>query len=258
MAARQVLALKMAEAPGDVSETLVARDVSARLERAGPSRDRDSEGRRRVRQVIMALSPSQAAAITFSPALPKPKAALIAAWPTAGSGVKIHASYPRPFWRDLGLSGNIYDLDGPFAWATDASPPDASVGVLTALGRSGDAMTTAARRAATLAVFAECFGPQAPESDRLRGNGLVEGKVHARLRLAARQGGAEPARRGDPPEHGTADLGRDGNLDRLDGLHGRRGAIRPPGRRAGARRAGEKRWLRTVRRKERSSMLAAD
>ena len=81
--------------------------------------------------------------------------------PQSGSGVKTHVSYRQPFWRDRGLSGNIYDLDGPFVWATDASPPDSSIGVLTTLARSGGELTQAARRTETLGVFAKCFGPEA-------------------------------------------------------------------------------------------------
>ena len=119
------------------------------------------KGTIKARRVVMALSPSQAAGISFEPALPASKAGLIAAWPTSGSAVKAFASYETPFWRKKGLSGNIYDFGGVFSWAADASPDDGAIGVLGTLALSDPRFTPEQRQKETLAAFAKCFGPQA-------------------------------------------------------------------------------------------------
>ena len=40
--------------------------------------------------------------------------------------------YKRPFWRDKGLNGWIFQPKGPVLWAYDNSPEDASFGVINA------------------------------------------------------------------------------------------------------------------------------
>src|SRR5262249_11896232 len=87
---------------------------------------------------------------------------LIEAWPAAGaSGLKVFVSYAKPFWREQGVSGSIYNFDGTYAWAADASPDDESIGVLGTLGLTGDGLTPAQRKAAILESFAKCLGPEA-------------------------------------------------------------------------------------------------
>jgi monoamine oxidase len=118
----------------------------------------------RARRAILALSPSQAAGIRFAPALPAAEAALIDAWPTANSLLKVFISYERPFWREQGLSGSVFNFAGVFHWAADASPEDQSVGVLGVLGTlglTGDGLTSDQRKATILESLAKCFGPEA-------------------------------------------------------------------------------------------------
>lgn len=81
------------------------------------------------RQVVLALSPAEAKKFSFTPPLPAQRKELQEQW-TMRPGTKLHLVYERPFWRDLGLSGTLM-TDLPItAFAVDASPPDASVGVL--------------------------------------------------------------------------------------------------------------------------------
>ena len=157
----QILALKMAEELGRVVRA--SSPVKAvRNWHSGPVELETASGVIRARRVIMALSPSQATGIRFAPALPAAKAAMISAWPTAGSGLKVHVSYDKPFWRAQGHSGNIYNFDsGLFAWAADASPPDGLIGVITTLGLADENLSPAARKAATLEILAQCLGPEA-------------------------------------------------------------------------------------------------
>ena len=82
-----------------------------------------------------------------------------------GHLTKAEAVYPRPFWRDAGLSGQtITDL--PVCSTFDNSPPDGSIGVLMgfiggAQARRLHALSPAARRAAVLESFAAMFGEAA-------------------------------------------------------------------------------------------------
>lgn len=160
----QILAVKMAQELGDRVRLASGVNAVRDWDGLGPVEIETATGVIRARRVIMALSPSQASAIDFTPALPDAKAAMIAAWPTAGSGVKVHVSYDKPFWRERGLSGNVYNFDSDlFAWAADASPTDGSIGVLTTLGLAGESLSPEERQAQTLQTLAGCFGPDAME-----------------------------------------------------------------------------------------------
>jgi monoamine oxidase len=131
-------------------------------DKSGPVELATATGTITARRVILALSPSQAVGIRFTPPLPASKAGLIQAWPGSGaSGIKVFASYDKPFWREQGLSGSIYNFGGAYAWAADASPDDQSIGVLGTLGLTGDGLASAPRKAAILESFAKCFGPEA-------------------------------------------------------------------------------------------------
>jgi monoamine oxidase len=157
----QILALKMAQDLGDRVRLGSAVSTVRNWDGTGPVEIETATGVVRARRVIMALSPSQAAAISFTPALPDPKAAMIAAWPTSSSGLKVHVSYDKPFWRERGHSGNIYNFDGLFGWAADASPADGSIGVMTTLTLAGDGLSPEARKAETLEILVKCLGPEA-------------------------------------------------------------------------------------------------
>ncbi|MFE3079694.1 flavin monoamine oxidase family protein [Nocardia tengchongensis] len=125
----------------------------------------------RARQVIVAMAPSDAVRIRFSPDLPTRRAMLQRRW-CNGTESKLFAIYDRPFWRDKGFSGQaITDL--PVAnYVVDNSPPDGRVGILlTFLGTAGSGYglhwsdeildDPDARRTAFLADLCTLFGPEA-------------------------------------------------------------------------------------------------
>ena len=77
---------------------------------------------------------------------------------------KVVAIYPRPFWRDAGLSGRAASRSGPLAEVHDHTPASGSVGALfgfVGIGAAERANDPQGLRAAILAQLARCFGPEA-------------------------------------------------------------------------------------------------
>jgi monoamine oxidase len=119
----------------------------------------------RAKRAIVAIPPTLAARIDYSPALP---AARDQATQRLGQGTltKVTAVYDTPFWRAQGLTGTSVNADGLVSATFDDSPPSGSPGVLFGFvggdsARAYEAMTPAAGRAAVLAELATLFGPQA-------------------------------------------------------------------------------------------------
>ena len=117
------------------------------------------------KRLIVALSPSQATAITFAPALPDERSALQQAWPSAVDAMKAFLVYEQPFWRAAGFSGQSFLLDAraPYGFGWDNSPPDGGRGVLACFINMGDATSwpVEERRAAMIAAVTQCFGAKA-------------------------------------------------------------------------------------------------
>lgn len=86
----------------------------------------------RARRIIMALSPPLCNRIEYEPALPDARAALHRAWPAHSPARKSAMVYSRPFWRDKGLNGSIFQYGGPIIWAFDNSPPGGEIGIINA------------------------------------------------------------------------------------------------------------------------------
>jgi len=102
--------------------------------------------------------------IAFSPVLPRAKVRLLRGL-RPGHTIKAEAVYPRPFWRDAGLSGQCIG-DAPVAATFDNSPPDGGIGVLMgfivgAPARRHHGLPAAQRRAEVLASFAGYLGDAA-------------------------------------------------------------------------------------------------
>lgn len=117
------------------------------------------------RRAICALPPNQLRRIRFAPALPARRDRLWQRMP-AGRAIKCIAQYPRPFWREQGLSGEAVGGDGPVEITFDNTEAGRSAGLLMGFiaGPAADhwgAAPAAERRAAVLRSFAEFFGPQA-------------------------------------------------------------------------------------------------
>ena len=68
----------------------------------------------RAKRVIVALPPTLAGRIDYSPDLPAQREALTQRVPQ-GTLCKVAAVYDRPFWRDKGLTGQALSLNGPVA-----------------------------------------------------------------------------------------------------------------------------------------------
>jgi monoamine oxidase len=117
--------------------------------------------------VIVTLPPTLAGRLVYEPVLPSWRDQLTQRVP-AGSVIKFHAVYERPFWRDEGLTGQLASEVGPVKVAFDNSPPDASVGVLMgffegAEGRHWARRSASERASAATACLEAAFGPRAAD-----------------------------------------------------------------------------------------------
>ncbi|WP_035663217.1 flavin monoamine oxidase family protein [Halalkalibacter akibai] len=86
----------------------------------------------KAKKVILALPPNLLTHIKFIPILPVTRAQLNE---RAGlpSVMKMVFIFNKPFWRDVGLNGNVYSNEGPIKLTVDTSPPLKNKGVLTVL-----------------------------------------------------------------------------------------------------------------------------
>ncbi|HMC68899.1 MAG TPA: FAD-dependent oxidoreductase, partial [Mycobacteriales bacterium] len=115
--------------------------------------------------VIVAIPPALAGRIIYEPILPFERDQLTQRY-GQGTLTKVAAVYPKPFWRDEGLSGTAVDTGGPISATFDDSPPDGSPGVVFGFvggdnARSYNAMSASSRRSAVLNQLATFFGSQA-------------------------------------------------------------------------------------------------
>lgn len=112
----------------------------------------------RARRVVVTGTPPAQARIAFSPLLPAARRRWLARSPM-GDVAKVHVTYPTPFWRSRGLSGQLTTYDGSaVAYTFDNSPADGSRGVLAAFVygddyRAWSAQPPEARRKAVLDVL---------------------------------------------------------------------------------------------------------
>jgi monoamine oxidase len=119
----------------------------------------------RARRAIIAIPPTLAGRIEYTPRLPPARDQLTQRLPQ-GTLIKATAVYDQPFWRDQGLNGQAVSFDGPANVTFDDSPPDASKGVVFGFVGGDEArrfqrMTKANRKAAVLANFKKYFGSRA-------------------------------------------------------------------------------------------------
>jgi monoamine oxidase len=117
------------------------------------------------KQVIVAMSPSLAGRIDYQPQLPALRDQLTQRVPN-GSIIKCEAVYPKPFWRDAGLSGQVVSDASPVRVTWDNSPPDGKPGVLLGFicgeaARQYTRKSAKERRTAVLNNFATYFGQPA-------------------------------------------------------------------------------------------------
>jgi monoamine oxidase len=158
----------------------VARALGRRVMRRAPVRRivQDGQGVRVIAdgltveagRAILAVPPVLAAEIGQSPGLPASKRAILRAL-TPGSLTKAEAIYPRPFWRDAGLSGQGFSDVGIARVPFDNSPPEGDLGVLFSfIGGSRHAdwarLRPSARRRRVLEDLARFVGDRALRPDQ--------------------------------------------------------------------------------------------
>lgn len=117
------------------------------------------------RAVIVAVPPSQAAAIAFSPELPADRQALQRGM-RMGRCAKVLIAYASPWWREQGLCGVAIGDRPTLELCADSSDPRGAAGVLAAFvagHRHGtwSGLDPAGRRQAVLNDLVAYFGPQA-------------------------------------------------------------------------------------------------
>lgn len=117
------------------SERLRLRAPVRRVHQGQPLAVQLADGERvAARRVVLALPPRIAACLSFQPALPAETIHKMTAIPTWMAGqAKVCAVYDKPFWRDLGLSGDAFSGRGPMSEihdATDARGPAALFGFI--------------------------------------------------------------------------------------------------------------------------------
>lgn len=156
-----ILAQKMAQGLGD---KLRLSTPVLRIEhwQDGPVAIHTPTGVVRARSVIVALSPALCQQVAFDPPLPDKRRELQRRWPAYAPARKTAHVYKKPFWRDKGLNGWIFQPKGPVLWAYDNSPEDASFGVINAFVSNSALPSDPKAAGAELAgIYAEVFGPEA-------------------------------------------------------------------------------------------------
>ncbi|MCQ4312791.1 FAD-dependent oxidoreductase [Pseudomonas stutzeri] len=122
------------------------------------------QGLVRARTVIVAIHPALCNQVQFEPALPAARAALQRAWPAHSPARKTAMVYRRPFWREKGLNGHIFQSNGPIIWAWDNSPPAGEIGIINAFISNANLPSDYATAKRTLAeLFARAWGDEALE-----------------------------------------------------------------------------------------------
>ena len=116
------------------------------------------------RRAIVAIPPAHRLDLDIAPAPPIEYQQLSQRWPQ-GALSKAYAAYPRPFWRDHGLSGQSLSDEGPVFITFDVGPESGGPGVLLGFvdARGFDALPAEQRRANALAGFTAIFGDEAAE-----------------------------------------------------------------------------------------------
>ena len=117
------------------------------------------------RQIVLAIPPRVAATLTYAPDLSAAQMRALQGIPTwMGSHAKFVATYDRPFWREMGLSGDGISRYGPLAEIHDASGPDgtspALFGFLGVPAQHRQGQSDAIKSAA-LDQLVRFFGPEA-------------------------------------------------------------------------------------------------
>jgi monoamine oxidase len=120
-------------------------------------------------QAIVALPPTLAGRIRYSPALPSLRDQLTQQVPM-GYVTKVQIAYSESFWRAEGLSGSVFSLDDEVSVIFDNSPQDLSCGVLLGFlegkhARRAGKLPPEERKELVLSVLEKFFGPRAADPE---------------------------------------------------------------------------------------------
>ena len=119
------------------------------------------------RQVLVALPPATAAKLVFAPALPATLAKALGVW-ESGAVIKILVRYPKPFWREQGLSGMVMWRDLPGLFACDASRDAEHAALVVFVGGplalAWRALDEAALRVEVVTRLQKALGPDAGDA----------------------------------------------------------------------------------------------
>jgi monoamine oxidase len=131
-------------------------------------------------RVIFATPPPHILRVSFTPALPAQKVKLLESMPM-GNYWKIIATYDKPFWREMGLRGEVVSPDGYLGLVTDVSPIDGSCGMVVGFVAAAKALrflelTQSQREQAMLAELESSFGHQGGRPTRLSIHSMMEEK----------------------------------------------------------------------------------
>ena len=149
--------------------------LRVRLGAVVESIDQDAEGVRvrgsfgevRARRVVVAVPPPLWPKLGFTPALPGARSDAVGRW-TMGEAIKVIVLYPRAFWREAGLSGEIVSADGPLSVVYDDCSLDGRQAALVGFVSGRDARALKAHPEAEWAGavvdhLARTLGPAARE-----------------------------------------------------------------------------------------------
>jgi monoamine oxidase len=120
-------------------------------------------------QAIVALPPTLAGRIRYSPVLPPLRDQLTQQVPM-GYVTKVQIAYSEPYWRAEGLSGSVFSLDDEVSVIFDNSPQDLSCGVLLGFlegkhARRVGRLQPEERKELVLSVLVKFFGPRAADPE---------------------------------------------------------------------------------------------
>lgn len=117
------------------------------------------------RHAVVAIPPALAGQLRYDPPMPPRRAQLTQRTPM-GTVIKVFCTYPSPFWRADGLSGQLISATGPVRVVFDNSPEDGASGMLLGFIEGADAREwmdrePTQRREAVLANLTAFFGERA-------------------------------------------------------------------------------------------------
>jgi monoamine oxidase len=162
----QLIPLKMADQLGDRVE--VNAPVRRIVQSGGGCVVHTDRGRLNAKRVIVAVPPTLAGRIRYTPQLPSERDQLTQRLPQ-GTLTKVAVAYDSAFWRDDGLTGQALILNGPIGATFDDSPPGGTPGIIFGFvggdaARSFSGLARSARRLAVLDQLAGAFGPKARQA----------------------------------------------------------------------------------------------